>query len=133
LIFEGGVSAGFYCSFQTANQQWVQLSGTKGCLQVSDFVLPFFGSEVGFEVNNATFEVAGCEFNMAPKARRLAIAEYSNSHASAQETNLFRNFAEQVRSGRLQEDWVSYAVTTQEVMEACLASARADSKPVRLS
>ncbi|HXJ61593.1 MAG TPA: Gfo/Idh/MocA family oxidoreductase [Verrucomicrobiae bacterium] len=124
LLFDGGVSAGFYCSFVTANQQWVQLSGTKGCLLVSDFVLPFFGSEVVFDVNNASFEVVGCEFNMEPRTRRLATAEYSNSHPSAQETNLFRNFADQVRSGRIQEDWISYAVKTQEVMQACLASAQ---------
>jgi predicted dehydrogenase len=124
LLFEDGTSVGFYCSFRTADQQWVHLSGANGCLYLSDFVLPFFGSEVGFETNNALFEIKGCHFNMEPRTRRLSVPEYSNSHASSQETNLFRNFAEQIRSGGLREDWVSQALQTQEVMEACLASAR---------
>ena len=132
LLFDGGVSAGFYCSFVTANQQWVQLSGTKGCLLVSDFVLPFFGSEVVFDVNNASFEVVGCEFNMEPRTRRLATAEYSNSHPTSQETNLFRDFSSQVQSGKLNEVWPAMAYRTQQVMNACFESARASNRCVEL-
>ena len=56
LVFPSGVSAGFYCSFQTENQQLMTLSGTKGYLHMPDFVLPFFGSDVGFEVTNSVFK-----------------------------------------------------------------------------
>ncbi len=45
LLFENGVSSGFYCSFITANEQCALISGSKGYLRVSDFVAPFFGSE----------------------------------------------------------------------------------------
>ena len=124
LLFEGGVSAGFYCSFLTANEQWARISGTRGGLNVPDFVLPFRGSEAAFETNSAAFNVHGCDFDMESHARRIAVAEHSNSHATAQETNLFRNFNDQVRSGRLGDTWPAMALKTQQVMEACLASAR---------
>src|SRR2546422_11595061 len=116
----------------SAHEQWAQVSGTKGCVSVPDFVLPYFGSESAFEVNNASFEISGCSFNMEPRIRRVNQLEYSNSHPTAQETNLFRNFAEQVGSGRLNDDWPEQARQTQAVMEACLASARSGepSEPV---
>ena len=132
LLFDQGVSSGFYCSFGTAIEQWAQVSGSKGCLRVSDFVLPFFGSESAFEVNNAVHQVSGCDFNMEAHRRRFTVPEYSNSHATAQETNLFRNFADQVRSGSLNDVWPEIVLKTQQVMNACLDSARAGSRPVDL-
>ncbi len=55
LFFDGGVSVGFYCSFLAACQQWVNVSGEKGWLQVPDFVHPFNGYEPAFEVNRTKF------------------------------------------------------------------------------
>jgi hypothetical protein len=81
-------------------------------------------------VNQTVFEVAGCDFNMEARWRRLAVSEYSNSHPTAQETNLFRNFANQVRSGSLNDTWPDIALKTQQVMVACFDSARANSRPV---
>ena len=99
------------------------MSGSKGYLRVSDFVLPFFGSEAAFEVNNAVFSVNGCDFNMEGHWRRFAVPEYSNSHPTSQETNLFRSFTEQVRSGKLNESWFEMALKTQQVMSDCFDSA----------
>ena len=124
LFFDGGVSASFYCSFITENQQWMNVSGTKGYLRMDDFVLPFFGAETAFEITNLFFNVKGCEFNMENHTRRFAVPEYSNSTENSQETNLYRNFANQVLSGSLNEDWPDFALKTQTVMEACLKSAR---------
>jgi predicted dehydrogenase len=132
MLFDDGVSSGFYCSFLTCNEQWATISGTKGYLRMSDFVVPFFGSESSFHVNNAVHNVAGCDHNMESHCRRFAVPEYSNSHATAQETNLFRNFADQIRSGGLNETWPDLALKTQQVMNACFDSARADSHPVSL-
>ncbi len=123
LVFPSGVSAGFYCSFQTENQQFMTLSGTKGYLHMPDFVLPFFGSDVGFEVTNSVFNVRGCDFNMEPGVQRIAVNEYSNSTPNAQEANLFRNFAAQVKSGRLNPHWPEIALKTQQVMEEVLKAA----------
>jgi len=132
LFFDGGVSAGFYCSFITELQQWVHMSGTKGSLRIPDFVLPGHGTEVGFDVSNPVYRVVGCDFDMDPAVRRLTVAEHSHGHPSSQETNLFRNFANQILSGRLNETWPQMALLTQQVMEACLISAQADAKMVEV-
>jgi predicted dehydrogenase len=130
LLFENGVSSGFYCSFVTANEQWAQVSGSKGYLRVPDFVVPFFGCEAAFDVNNAVHNVIGCDFNMEAHWRRFAVPEYSNSHPTAQETNLFRNFTAQVRSGKLNESWFDMALKTQQVMNECFDRA---ASPIRRS
>jgi predicted dehydrogenase len=133
LMFDHGVSAAFYCSFLTENQQWAHVSGTNGSLRVDDFVLPYSGAEMAVELSNPRFQVNGCHFRMEPNRRRLTIPEHSNNHPSAQETNLFRNFAAQVLSGRLNERWPERALATQLVLDACLESAQAESRPVSLA
>ncbi|HEU0008782.1 MAG TPA: Gfo/Idh/MocA family oxidoreductase [Verrucomicrobiae bacterium] len=130
LLFEGGVSAGFYCSFVTDLEQWVRVSGTTGSLRVDDFVLPFSGSELSFDLHRAAFRVRGCDFDMKPETHRLAVAEHSHGHADAQEANLFRNFATAIRSGRLNEQWPEMALKTQQIMNACLESANAEGQPI---
>lgn len=132
LFFDDGVSCGFYCSFRAANEQWATVSGTNGYLRVSDFVLPYFGNELAFEVTNASFEISGCDFNMEERRRRVSVPEYSNSHSSSQETNLFRNFSNQVQTGKQNEAWPDMAFKTQQVMTACFESARAGSRVVEL-
>jgi len=126
LIFKSGVSASFYCSFITENQEWANVSGTRGYVEVSDFVLPFSAGELEFTINNHVFSMNGCDFKMEPHSRRVRIAEASNSHPTAQESNLFRNFAAQIQSGQLNELWPEMALKTQEVMCRCLESARAE-------
>jgi hypothetical protein len=46
------------------------------------------------------------------------------SHPTAQDTRMFRNFANQVFSGKLNEEWPMWALKTQQVMDACFESAR---------
>lgn len=124
LLFDGGVSATFYVSFITQLQQLAQISGERGYLRVSDFVLPFFGGELEFETCSASYTKDGCAFNLLPGIRRWTTREYSNSHPQAQESNMFRNFASQVHSGKLNPEWPEMALKTQRVMDACLESAR---------
>jgi predicted dehydrogenase len=132
LLFDDSVSAGFYCSFRTEHQQWAHVSGTKGSLLVSDFVLPYFGSEVAFDVENPVFDVRGCEFRMERHSRRLSVPEYANSHETSQETKLFRTFGELALSGKPDPLWPEIALKTQRVMDACLASARQGGRPVAI-
>jgi hypothetical protein len=42
----------------------------------------------------------------------------------AQDVNMFRNFANQVRSGHLNDNWPQWSWKTQRVQDACLESAR---------
>ena len=123
MLFPGGVSAAFYCSFQTENQQWANVSGTKGLVHVPDFVLPFFGDEVRFEVTNSVFQVTGCDFDMQRRTRQVVLPEYSNSRSTAQEANLFRTFSSLVITHRPDPRWGEFALRTQLVMDACRQSA----------
>ncbi len=130
LLWENGVSASFYNSFLTENQQLAHISGTKGYLTLDDFVLPFFGNEIGFETNNTVFDVNGCDFVMQGHKRRHVLNEFSNNTPDSQETNLFRNFSSIVLSGQTDDFWPEVALKTQKVLDACLESARNGSKPV---
>jgi len=60
------------------------------------------------------------------------VSEYGNSHPTAQETNMFRTFAAQVQSGKVAEEWPEWALKTQQVMEAALASAREGGREISL-
>ena len=124
LFFEDGVSASFYCSFITKNQQLVRFCGSKGYLELNDFVLPYLGSELNFDLVKNVFNVHGCDFNMERHATRHSVAEYANSWPSAQETQLIRTFSETVNSGQMDSQWPRYSVATQTVLDACFEAAR---------
>lgn len=124
LLFEGGVSASFFCSFLAEHAQWANISGTKGYLHLRDFVLPFFGPEADYSLTQARFDVRGCQFNMNDHTRRVAVAEYSNNAPDSQETNLFRHFAALGLGGTPEPLWGEIALKTQRVLDACLQSSK---------
>ncbi len=133
LFFPGDVSAAFFCSFLTENQQWAHVSGTKGSVIVPDFVLPFYGSEVAFEVSKPAFTKLGCSFRMEAHTTRHAVREYSEGAPAAQEVNMLRTFSGIVLSGKLEPTWGEIALQTQLVMDACLRSAHDGGKPVNVA
>jgi hypothetical protein len=45
---------------------------------------------------------------------------------------MFRNFANQVFSGKLNDDWPVWSLKTQQVLDACFKSARKGSVTVAL-
>lgn len=132
LLFDNGVSAGFYNSFLTEHQQLVHISGTKGNISYQDFVLPWCGSELSFEVNNAVFNFQDCVCYMEKHTRTEYISEFSNNNPDAQETRLFQTFGELALSGNPDPFWPEVALKTQLIMDACLVSARNGSLPVEL-
>ena len=113
LIFDGDASAGFYCSFLAQYQNWVHVSGTKGALVVPDFVHGGHGHDQTFELNQKEVTVKCC------KCR----GRHDDSPAFSQHVNMMRNFAAQIRSGKLNEEWPMWALKTQEVVDECLKSA----------
>lgn len=117
LYFEGGASAGFHCSFVAMNQQWANVSGANGSVRVPDFVLPSSDTDVAWEVN----------YKPVRKAETGLYLETPTT-ALSQEVLMFRNFANQVRSGTFNAEWPESALKTQQVADACLASARADGR-----
>jgi len=130
LFFDDGVSAGFYSSFLAAVQQWVFVSGRDGWLRVPDFVHPFNSREPVFEINRTEIRVPAVPGAQMPAAGSDP-AELG--HATAQNTVMFRNFASQVFSGKLNEEWPMWALQTQQVLDACFESAQRGSKPVKIA
>jgi len=125
LLYDGGVSVGFYCSFLAGRQQWVHVSGQKGWLRVPGFVHPLNSYEPAFEVNDAEVRTPS-EVKCPPGADPMEFG-----HATAQDTRMWRNFADQIFSGKLNDDWPQWALKTQKVMDACHEAARRGS-PVKL-
>jgi predicted dehydrogenase len=114
LIFKDETSVGFYCSFLAEYQNWVHVGGAKGYLRLPDFVHPLSVHEPSFEVNQAEHRVKCCDCG----------AQHSASRVPAQDSQMFRNFANQAMSGKLNDDWPMWALKTQQVMDACYESAR---------
>ena len=121
LLFPGGSSGSFYCSFLTGNQQWAHISGTKGNAFVSDFVLPHFGCEVAFAVEKPTFVVNGCDFHMQEHTRRVVAHEYATGNPPAQEINMFETFNQIVLERKIDPFWGDIALMTQRVMDQLFA------------
>jgi predicted dehydrogenase len=113
LIFDGNVSAAFYCSFIADYQNWVHVSGTKGSLVVPDFTKANDNHEPSFELNQKEIRVKCCNCR----------GKHSESMEFSQQTHMIRNFANQVRSGKLNKDWPNWALWTQEVVDKCLSAA----------
>ncbi|MGB6223289.1 Gfo/Idh/MocA family protein [Haloferula sp.] len=122
LFFEGGVSSGFYCSFGVDGQQWVVVNGEQGTLRCSDFVIPTSQIDTAYEVGHQRVPKEGSGMELG-----------TETNPGSQETHMFRSFSDEVLNGRRREDWPSIAWRTQLVTDACLASARAESRPLAVS
>jgi predicted dehydrogenase len=133
LVFAGGASCGFFCSFLATHDQMSAISGTKGYLHLPDFVLPFNGTETVFNTEQTEFLMRGTTFEKQRHAQRFASDEHSHGHPDAQETNMFRRFAELALGGQPDPVWGQVTLKTQQVIDACLVSARNDGAPVTLS
>ncbi len=118
LVYDGGASSGFYCSFLAAKQQWVQVSGQKGWLRLPDFIHPFDSYEPAFEVNEK-FVTVTSDVKCPP-----GVDPFVQGHATAHDARMWRNFANQIFLGKLNDDWPMWSAKTQKVMEACHESAR---------
>jgi predicted dehydrogenase len=118
LIFDGGVSFEFYSSFLAGRQQWVHVSGQKGWLVVPDFVHPFNGYEPAFEVNQKIITLAS-DVKCPPDTDPGILG-----HVTSQDTRMWRNFANQIASGKLNADWPMWSAKTQTVLDACFEAAK---------
>jgi len=117
LYYPEGVTVEFYASFRAAKQQWMHVSGQNGWLRLPDFVHPFNGYEPSFEVNEKTITVTG-QTPCPPGGNPLDFG-----HPTAQDTRMWRNFANQIATGQLNDEWPMWALQTQRVLDACLLSA----------
>jgi predicted dehydrogenase len=132
LFFSGDVSASFFCSFLVQVQQWAHISGTHGSVTLQDFVLPYYGAEAAFEVTQPLSAKLGCTFRMEQHIQRHASRECSEGVPGAQEVNMIRTFSAIVLSGKIDPTWGEIALKTQQVLDACLQSAREGGKVVKV-
>ena len=123
MQFDNGVSANFYCSFATEHQQWCHISGEKGSIWIDDFVLPMYGSNVGFDLNQPEFVTDVCDFHMHRRTKRFSIAEYDSGHSPSQEINMFDNFHSLLKGSSPDESWGRMTLQTQQVLDAVFQSA----------
>jgi predicted dehydrogenase len=122
LIFADGPSLGFYCSFRAQLQNWVHVGGARGYLRLADFVFPASIHEPAIEVNGAEERIKICD----------CASQHTESRAPAQDSQMFRNFARQVATGKLNNEWPMWSLKTQQVMDACYESALHNSQAVAL-
>jgi predicted dehydrogenase len=124
LTFADGASASFYCSFTTSNAQWAIVSGAKGLLQVSDFVLPFSGPHTQYSLTRSAFAIDVCRSDMHEGRHIETLDEPSSNAPGSQESGLFQTFSQLVLSGQPDPRWPRISLLTQRVLDACLRSAR---------
>jgi predicted dehydrogenase len=124
LVFKSGASASMHCSFVAEHCQLAMVSGTKGYLSLRDFVLPFAGTGLDFEVLNSAFVADGCRFDMHAHRTSYAGDEVANNSPGSPEANLFHAFSANVIAGAVDPLWPEILLKTQRVLDACLHSAR---------
>ena len=67
---------------------------------------------------------------MERNEREYSVEEEANNHPTAQETKLFRKFAELALSGAPDPFWTDISIKTQKILDACLVSARNDGQQI---
>ena len=132
LCFANGTSASFYCSFNAAHAQWAVVSGDKALLQVSDFVLPYSGSQTQFTLTRSEFVLDRCQFDMHAGKQTESLDEPASNAPGSQESEMFRHFSRIVLSGELDPQWPRLSLLTQRVLNACLKSAQDGSRVVEM-
>jgi len=132
LLFAGGVSAAFHCSFIAEKAQWAIIHGSRGYLHLPDFVLPYSGSTTRFSVTQSVFETKACQFDMHEGRTDEQVEEPSSNAPGSQESNMFRTFSNLVLSGVRDAHWPEISLKTQRVLDACLASAQQGGMPMAL-
>ncbi|MEL7496282.1 MAG: Gfo/Idh/MocA family oxidoreductase [Planctomycetota bacterium] len=123
LKFNDDVTATFYNSFLTGHQQWAHISGTEGHIKIKDFVLPYSGKSTSFYLARPDFAVDGCDFTMVENRTDFMLDESGNSATDAQETKLFRTFANCVVEGKIDPFWPEASMKTQQILDACMKAA----------
>lgn len=130
LYFSDGISASFYCSFLTSNQQTAVLSGDSGYVTLDDFVLPFYGNESAWTHHTHPLDVINCRWNFGRHSQRCTVAEYAAGEANSQEVQMVRRLGQAARTGELDPRFADIALKTQQVLDACRRSDAGGGAPV---
>lgn len=133
LLFPNDVSAGFYCSFLTENQQRASVSGDAGYLAVDDFVLPFYDAEAIWTSDRHVLEIDNCRWNFCRHTKTHAVAEYASGEQNSQEVKMIGTFNDLVLSGKPDASFGELSMKTQKILDACRRSDAGGGNPVAVS
>lgn len=122
MQFEDGLSAAFYCSFLTNNQQTALLSGDDGYVTVNDFVLPFYDAEATWAIHRHSLEIDNCRWNFCRHTEPQAVTEYASGESNAAEVNMVRRLAACAISKQLDAFHPELTIKTQRILDACRRS-----------
>jgi predicted dehydrogenase len=103
--------ASFDCGFDTVMRQWFEIAGTKNSLVCDDFVLPNSTESARYFMHDGT----------AKKRRDFTVRN------GVQEVSMVEDFAQIIRSGKLDPRWPAETLATQKVVDALTRSARTES------
>lgn len=122
MKFADGLSAPFYCSFLSANQQTASISGEDGYVTVDDFVLPFYEAETSWTCHTHHLTIDNCRWNFARHSQRTAVHEYPGGEPDSQEVVMIRRFGQIVLSGKTNPFYPELSLKTQTILNACRQS-----------
>ncbi|MCC9602488.1 Gfo/Idh/MocA family oxidoreductase [Stieleria sp. JC731] len=122
LVFEGGPTASFFCSFLSFNQQTATISGDEGYISLDDYVLPLYGSHTSFDINRHDLEIDNCRWNFRRRTETRVCDEYHSGEPNAQEVGMVRTFADLVNRKEINNELTRRALLTQQLLDACRKS-----------
>ena len=122
LQFANGLSAGFYCSFQSSNQQTAVISGDLGYLTIDDFVLPFAEDRTGLSIHRHELSIDGCCWDFHRVSEERSFQESSCGEPTAQEVNMVTRMADISHRGVIDPSWHQLSLKTQQILDACRRS-----------
>ncbi|TWU24133.1 1,5-anhydro-D-fructose reductase [Novipirellula galeiformis] len=126
LQFGEGLSATFYCSFLTSNQQTAVVSGDRGHLTIDDFVLPFYDSQAHWATHDHALEIENCRWNFNRKTQSRSSVGYASGEPNSQEVQMVRRLATCALHNKLDLRYPELTLKTQLILDACRRSAIAN-------
>lgn len=130
--FADGLTAAFYCSFLTANQQTAFVSGDEGYVSFDDFVLPFYQGQTSYQEHAHELQIDNCRWNFRRKTTQTSFDEYPCGEAGSQEVRMIDRFSKIVISGAVDSNFPSLSLNTQKIIDACHRSDAAGGQPIDL-
>jgi len=126
MWYNDGRSAHYDCTFGESTRQWVEYSGSEGCIYVDDFVIPW-NSQVTF--NNSAEETPESISKFKVVKYPGKSREVSVNWKFVEEQDMIEDMCKIVRSGKLDPFWVEAALKTHLLLILSLKSAK-DGVPI---
>eukprot|EP01026_Neomeris_dumetosa_P046567 TRINITY_DN39654_c0_g1_i5.p1 TRINITY_DN39654_c0_g1~~TRINITY_DN39654_c0_g1_i5.p1 ORF type:complete len:364 (-),score=44.32 TRINITY_DN39654_c0_g1_i5:318-1382(-) len=130
MVWKDGKRFVFTCSFNIPYRNWFEVSGSKGTLQVSDFIIPFNEHKVDFVVTS------NHEISTYPVVSSVQKQTIEVNTQKSQEWEMLDKFSELVTSvkngGKADDYWLQISVKTQKLVCAVQESIDQGCHPIQI-